>query len=111
MKPQKIGAGLLIPAFIVAVIAARMVSISVAYAGWAILAAVGIIDWYIIAEAKREGARAVTVTRYVRDLLPKRWDNIVMFAFIALVWWLTGPLYALFYVHGFLNDHFNEERR
>ena len=55
----------------------------------------------------------------IKDFIKTNWqfyqlqmpaDNVAMFVFIGLVWWYIGPLYALFYVHGFLNDHFNENR-
>jgi len=107
---QIVGAGLLIPAFALAVIAARSGNVNFAYTAWAVLAVIGGLDLYIICEAKRKDIQTITITRWVRNLLPKRIDNVVMFSFIGLVWWLAGPLYALFYVHGFLNDHFNEDR-
>jgi len=108
---QILGAGLLIPAFIIAVIAARAGSEKLAlWLGWGCLTPVGIIDLYIKYRAKKEGQKAVMITRWVRDFLPKRIDTIIMFGFISIVWWLTGPLFALFYMHGFLNDHFNETR-
>jgi len=106
---QVVGAIVLIPAFIIAVMAARADSVKLAYMSWALLALVGAIDLYIIRLARilRIGT-VVTVTRWIRALLPEGADNIVMIGFIVLVWWLTGPLFALFYMHGFLNDHFNE---
>ena len=107
---QIIGAGLLLPAFVLAVIAARRGDINIAYAAWAVLTVIGVLDLYIIRDARKKYIRVVTITRWVRNLLPKKTDLIVMFGFITLVWWLTGPLYALFYMHGFLNDHFNENR-
>ena len=107
---QIIGAVLLVPAFVISVIAARGNSMKFAYAAWTILTLIGVLDWYIIWQTKRQGIQTVTITRWVRNLLSKKWDNVIMFAFISLVWWLTGPLYALFYMHGFLNDHFNENR-
>jgi hypothetical protein len=109
---QIIGAVLLIPAFIIAIIAARMNSETIAFWwGWGILTPVGIIDLVIKYQAKRQGIPAIMITRWIRDLLPKGIDNIAMFGFIGLVWWLTGALFALFYMHGFLNDHFNEARK
>ena len=107
---QVMGAGFLLPAFVIAVIAARCNSEGLSYLGWSVLAVVGILDIYIIRKAKRAGIKTVTVTRWLRDLLPKKADNVVMFGFIALVWGLAGPVYALWYMHGFLNDHFNEDR-
>lgn len=104
------GAGMLVPAFVAAVAAARLENTGLAYAAWALLAVIGVLDLYIIRRAKRKDIQTVTITRWVRNLLPKKADNVIMFGFIGLVWWLTGPLYALFYVHGFLNDHFNEDR-
>jgi len=109
-KWQIIGAGLNIPAFLLAIIAARLNNKDVAYWAWGFLTAIGIIDLYIIRKAKLREEKAVTITRWIRDLLPKKIDNPLMFGFISLVWWLTGPLYALFYMHGFLNDHYNEAR-
>ena len=107
---QIIGAGLLIPAFIIAVIAARTNSDLYAYLSWGLLAIILLIDVNLKWQAKWSGTKATMVTRWIRELLPKRVDNVIMIAFIPLVWWLTGPLFALFYMHGFLNDHFNENR-
>ena len=107
---QIIGAGYLIPAFILAIVAARTGNITVHYLAWFFLAAVGATDLHIIWNSKRKGIPTVTITRWIRNLFRKQVDNIIMFGFIALVWWLAGPLFALFYVHGFLNDHFNEDR-
>jgi len=107
---QIVGAGLLIPAFALAVIAARSGNINLAYTAWIVLAVIGILDLYIIREAKQKDIQTVTITRWIRNLLPKKADNVIMFGFIGVVWWLAGPLYALFYMHGFLNDHFNENR-
>ena len=108
---QVIGAGLLIPAFVLAVVAARMSSIGMAYGSWAILALVGGLDLYILHLAKELDLEPVTITRWIRNLMPKHVDNMVMIGFIVLLWWLAGPLYSLFYMHGFLNDHFNEDRK
>ena len=107
---QIIGAILLLPAFVISVFAARTESIKLAYIAWSILTVVGALDIYIIRQARKIHIKVITITRWVRNLLPKKADIIIMFGFISLVWWLTGPLYALFYMHGFLNDHFNENR-
>ncbi len=107
---QIIGAGLLLPAFVLAVVAARRENMNIAYAAWAVLTVIGVLDLYIIRDARKKNIQVFTITQWVRESLPKRVDYVVMFGFIALVWWLAGPLYALFYMHGFLNDHFNENR-
>jgi len=107
---QIFGAGILIPAFVVAVLAARKQSLDLTHLAWLILAVVGVIDLVIIYKGRKIGVKTLTITQWVRALLPKKTDLPVMLGFIVLVWWLVGPLLALFYTHGFLNNHFNEDR-
>lgn len=78
------------------------------------LAAVtGAIDIYIIRKAKRRDEKPVTITRWFRELLPKKIDTPLMIGYIVAIGFITGPLgwlVAGIYLHGFLNDHFNEDR-
>jgi len=113
---QVVGSACMLPAFILMIMAAYMYKVSgylsylICYVAWLTYAAVGVVDLYLLWKAKIDGVKAVTITKWWRALLPKYLDNIVMIGFIVLVWVLVGPLFALFYLAGFLNNHLNEAR-
>ena len=118
---QMIGAGLLFPAYLFAVIAQRA-GVKTGYFDWNFqqftvmdwaylcLTAIGLLDVWIIYQGRKQNVKTRVITNWVRGLLPKKLDLFVMFGFIILTWALVGPLPCLWYIHGFLNDHFNEER-
>lgn len=95
----------------VAILAARTQNLDLTHLGWALLAMVGVVDLWIMWKGRGPEIKTVTITQWIRKLLPKRIDLPVMIGFIVLVWALVGPLYALYYTHGFLNNHFNEDRK
>jgi hypothetical protein len=87
--------------------------IFLAQASLFLAAVTGFIDYYIIYIAKQLGVKAVTITRWFRDILPKKIDTPLMIFCIIVIGLVSGPLgwlVAAIYLHGFLNDHFNEER-
>lgn len=105
MKLQKIGSILFLPAFILSVLAAWNMSELISYFAWAVYAAIGSIDVYLALTHQQ------VITNYWRSLFPKKVDLIIMLGFIALVWYLVGPIFAVFYFGGFLNNHLNEDRK
>lgn len=118
---QIVGALLLVPAYLFAVVAQRA-GVDTGFFNWdferftvmdwayACLTAVGLLDVWIIYQGRKQNVKTKVITNWVRSLLPKKLDLVVMFGFISLTWALVGPMPCLWYIHGFLNDHFNENR-
>ena len=95
-KLQMIGAVLLAAAFVCAIW-------GLVLPAWIMLAAVGVIDLWIIYIEK-----STTVSRWIRGFTGHAIDNLIMLGLVAACWWLKGETAALWFLLGLLNCHLFE---
>ena len=91
---QMVGAGLLLIAFMCGML-------HLTWPAWGFLAAVGVIDLYLIFIIKTK-----TVSWVIQKLTGRKVGMVILFSLIPLVWWRCGEYAALFFLFGILDVHF-----
>jgi len=91
---QIVGLGLLLIAFACGLL-------HFTWPAWGFLAAVGVIDLYLIFIVKTK-----TVSWVIQRLTGRIIDMIILFVLIPIVWWRCGEYAALFLMFGYLIYHF-----
>jgi hypothetical protein len=104
-KLQNVGSVLILAAYVGFLLAAKSSNLYIPLVTWLMcLLPVGIIELILMFKHN------ATITEYVRSLVGKKIDTVLMIGSIVLTWWLAGELAAGFFFIGFLVAHFGEKQ-